>query len=89
MNDQSVEVVMIKRIKGGWDKENYSRVNLSVEEVGKMIADKWGKNSEQLFKDTKIGEWIMLQFYGTFSKIADCYKAAGNEVYQEWLHKRS
>lgn len=65
MNNQSVEVVMVKRIKGGWDREHCQHVFLSVEEVGKMISGKWGKKAEQLFKETKIGEYTMTNNAGS------------------------
>lgn len=84
--NESIDVVMVKRVKGGWDRKS-AHVKLAPEEVGKLIRVKWGKSIEQVYKDTKVGEWIMTHFYGTLTQIAECYKLAGDDVYQEWLNK--
>jgi hypothetical protein len=83
----TVSVTLVQRIRGRWKNEDPAHVHLSEEEVGKHIRYKWGKTTVELYNTTPVGEWVMTHFYGTMTQIADCYKAAGDDIYREWCEK--
>lgn len=80
-----IKIVTRVHVRGGWGE--FVHEETSTEEVGKLIQQKWGV--KDTFHSTKIGTKVLVSFSGTMTQIGECYRAAGETVYREWLEKES